>query len=154
MTFTALMYIGGAPGSVAGGIKVVTFAVIIAAVVSSLRSRSHTEAFGREIPQPQVHRALAVAVLGLILAFLAAMTLVTLEPEIPFLSLLFDIVSALGTVGATTGIVPQLDLTGKAIFMAAMFLGRMGPLFLALALAPKEDEVSVYRFAQERVRIG
>lgn len=154
MTFTALMYVGGAPGSVAGGIKVVTFAVIIAAVVSSLRSRSHTEAFGREIPQPQVHRALAVAVLGAVIAFLSAMLLITLEPEMPFLDLLFDIMSALGTVGATTGIVPELGLPAKAIFMAAMFIGRIGPLFLALALAPKEDEIVLYRYAQERVRIG
>ena len=154
LTFTALMYIGGAPGSVAGGIKVVTFAVIIAAVVSSLRSRSHTEAFGREIPQPQVHRALSVAVLGVVVAFAAAMILITLEPEAHFLFILFDIVSALGTVGATTGIVPSLGLPSQAIFMAAMFAGRIGPLILALALAPKEDEVALYRFAQERVRIG
>ena len=154
MTFTALMYIGGAPGSVAGGIKVVTFAVLIAAVVSSLRSRSHAEAFGREIPQPQVHRALSVAMLGLAVIFVAAITLVTLEPHIQFLSLLFDIVSAFGTVGATTGIMPDLGLPAQSIVMFAMFAGRVGPLFLALALAPKEDEVVLYRFAQERVRIG
>ena len=154
MTFTALMYIGGAPGSVAGGIKVVTFAVLITAVVSSLRSRSHAEAFGREIPQPQVHRALSVALIGLAVIFIAAMTLVTLEPETHFLSLLFDTVSAFGTVGATTGIVPGLGLPAQSIIMFAMFIGRMGPLILALALAPKEDEVVLYRFAQERVRIG
>ena len=154
MTFTSLMYIGGAPGSVAGGIKVVTFAVIIAVVMSSLRGRPHAEAFGREIPQPQVHRALSVAVLGVVIVFIASMTLITLEPETRFLSLIFDFVSALGTVGATTGIVPSLSLPSQAIFMAAMFAGRMGPLILALALAPKEDEVVMYRFAQERVRIG
>ncbi len=154
MTFTALMYIGGAPGSVAGGIKVVTFAVLIAAVASSLRNRPHAEAFGREIPQPQVHRALSVAALGVVLVFVGAMTLISLEPETRFLSLLFDFVSALGTVGATTGIVPSLGLPSQAIFMAAMFIGRMGPLILALALAPKEDEIVTYRFAQERVRIG
>ena len=154
LTFTALMYIGGAPGSVAGGIKVVTFAVLVAAVVSSLRSRSHAEAFGREIPQPQVHRALSVALIGLGVIFIAAMTLVKLEPETHFLSLLFDIVSAFGTVGATTGIMPSLGLPAQSIVMVAMFAGRMGPLILALALAPKEDEVVLYRFAQERVRIG
>ena len=154
MTFTALMFIGGAPGSVAGGIKVVTFAVLIAAVVSSLRSRPHAEAFGREIPQPQVHRALSVAALGVVLVFIGAMTLISLEPEARFLSLVFDFVSALGTVGATTGIVPSLSLPSQAIFMVAMFVGRMGPLILALALTPKEDEVVMYRFAQERVRIG
>ena len=101
-----------------------------------------------------MHRALSVAVLGVVIIFVAAMTLITLEPETRFLSLLFDIVSALGTVGATTGVVPSLGLSAQAIFMAAMFAGRMGPLVLALALAPKEDEIVLYRFAQERVRIG
>ena len=154
MTYTALMFIGGAPGSVAGGIKVVTFALIVSAVISSLRNRSHAEAFGREISQPQLHRALAVAVLGLALIFIIIMTLIEIEREAPFLHLLFDAVSALGTVGATTGIVPSLGLAAQSIFMAAMFVGRMGPLALALALAPREDEVEVYRFAQEPVRIG
>ena len=154
MSFTALMYIGGAPGSVAGGIKVTTFALIVAAVLSSLRNRSHAEAFGREIPQPQLHRALAVAVLALGLIFVTVMTLVEIEDDVNFLHLLFDTVSALGTVGATTGIVPQLGLASQSIFMAAMFVGRLGPLVLALAMAPREDEIEAYRFAQEPVRIG
>ena len=154
MAYTALMFIGGAPGSVAGGIKVVTFALIVAAVISSLRSRSHAESFGREIPQPQLHRALAVAVLGLALIFIIIMTLIEIERDVPFVHLLFDVVSALGTVGATTGIVPSLGLAAQSIFMAAMFVGRLGPLALALALAPREDEVEVYRFVQEQVRIG
>ena len=154
MTFTAFMFIGGAPGSVAGGIKVVTFALIVAAVVSSLRNRSHAEAFGREVPQPQLHRALAVAVIGLALIFVIIMALIEIEREAPFLHLLFDVVSALGTVGATTGIVPSLGLAAQSIFMAAMVVGRLGPLVLALALAPREDEIEVYRYAQEQVRIG
>ena len=154
MTYTSFMFIGGAPGSVAGGIKVVTFALIVSAVISSLRSRSHAEAFGREIPPPQLHRALAVAVLGLAVIFVIIMALIEIEREAPFLHLLFDVVAALGTVGATTGIVPSLGLAAQSIFMAAMFIGRLGPLVLALALAPREDEVEVYRYAQEPVRIG
>lgn len=154
MTFTTLMYVGGAPGSVAGGIKVVTFALIVAAVISSLKSRSHAEAFGREIQQPQLHRALAVAVLGLGLIFVTVMALVEIEREAPFFYLLFDAVSALGTVGATTGIVPELSLASQSIFMVAMFVGRLGPLVLALAMAPREDEIEAYRYAQEQVRIG
>ena len=154
MTFSALMFIGGGAGSVAGGIKVVTFAVIVAAVVSSLRGRSHAEAFGREIPQPQLHRALAVAALGVTFIMVAMPVLVSVEPEVPFLHLLFDTVSALGTTGASTGIVPEMGLTAKTIFIVAMFVGRLGPVWLALSLAPREDEIEVYRFAQERVKIG
>ena len=154
MTFAGLMFIGGTAGSVAGGIKVVTFAVIVAAVVSSLRGRVHAEAFGREIPQPQLHRALTVAGLGVAFIMVVMPVMVSMEPEVPFLNLLFDTVSALGTTGATTGIVPELGLTAKTIFIVAMLAGRLGPVWLALSLAPKEDEVEVYRFAQERVRIG
>ena len=152
-TFAGLMFIGGAAGSVAGGIKVVTFAVIVAAVVSSLRQRSRAEAFGREIAQPQIYRALTVALLGLgIIAVIVPILTIT-EPDVLFLHLLFDTVSALGTTGASTGIVPDLSLAGKCLFMVAMFVGRLGPVTLALALAPGE-ETSVYRFARERVRIG
>ena len=153
LTYTGLMFIGGGAGSVAGGIKVVTFTVIVAAVVSSLRGRSHAEAFGREIHQSQVHRALAVAVLGVAIAMFLVAILTLTDPDVPFLDLLFDTVSALGTTGASTGIVPDLSLRGKVIFMVAMFVGRLGPVTLALTLVPRE-EATVYRFVRERVKIG
>ena len=153
VTFPALMFIGGAAGSVAGGIKVATFAVIIAAVVSSVRGRSEAEAFGREIAHFQVLRALTVVALGVGFLMVVLPTLTVTDPDIPFLDLFFDTVSAFGTNGTTTGIVPGLSLPGKCIFMITMFVGRLGPLTLALALAPQE-EASVYRFARERVKIG
>lgn len=153
MTYSGLMFIGGGAGSVAGGIKLATFAVIIAAVVSSLRGRSQAEAFGREIPVSQLYRALTVAILGLAIIIVVMAILNSTEPDVPFLNLLFDTVSALGTTGASTGIAPGLSLTGKCLFMLVMFVGRVGPVVLALALAPRDDP-SVYRFAQERVKIG
>ncbi|PKB64854.1 MAG: hypothetical protein BZY80_01625 [SAR202 cluster bacterium Io17-Chloro-G2] len=153
VTYSGLMFIGGAAGSVAGGIKVVTFAIIVAAVVSSLRQRAQAEAFGREIPQPQLYRALAVAVLGLGFIAVAVPVLTITDPDVPFLNLVFDTVSALGTTGASTGVTPGLSLAGKCMFMIAMFVGRLGPVTLALTLAPRE-EASVYRFARERVKIG
>ena len=158
LIYTFLMFIGGASGSVAGGIKVNTFAVIIAAVISSIRARPQTEAFGREIPQTQISRAVAIAVLGLGFVLITIPTLTITEVEalrggrIEFLDLLFDTVSAFSTNGSSTGIVPDLSSAGRLIFIAAMFLGRIGPLTLALALAPQERPV--YRFAQERVKIG
>lgn len=153
LTFAPLMFIGGAAGSVAGGIKVVTVAVIIAAVLSSIRGRSEAEAFGREIAHFQVLRAITVAALGLGFIAVAIPTLTLTDPDIPFVDLLFDTVSAFGTNGTSTGIVPDLSLAGKSIFMVAMFVGRLGPLTLALALAPRE-EATLYRFARERVKIG
>ena len=147
-----LMFVGGAAGSVAGGIKVATLAVIIAAVISSVRGRLQAEAFGREIPHFQVHRALTVAALGMTLIFVVSLAL-TFTEDIDFLNLFFDTVSAFGTTGLSTGVPPELSLTGKVLFMITMFAGRLGPLTLALALAPRE-EATVYRFVQERVKIG
>ena len=152
-TFSGLMFIGGAAGSVAGGIKVATFAVLMAAVISSLRGRPHAEAFGREIHQSQLHRALTVAVLGLGIIAVAATILTTLEPEVPFLDIIFDTVSAFGTTGASTGIISDMGLGSKILFMVLMYVGRLGPVALALALAP-EDDTEVYRFATESVKIG
>ena len=148
-----LMFVGGAAGSVAGGIKVATVAVIIAATISSVRGRLQTEAFGREIPHFQVHRALTVAALAMTFIFILALVMMLTEENIPFLNLLFDTISAFGTTGLSTGVPPQLSLAGKILFMIAMFLGRLGPLTMALALAPRE-EATVYRFVQERVKIG
>ena len=152
-TFSGLMFIGGAAGSVAGGIKVATFAVLMAAVISSLKGRPHAEAFGREIHQSQLHRALTVAVLGLGLIVVSATVLTTLEPEIPFLDIIFDTVSAFGTTGASTGIIPDTGSASKILFMVLMYVGRLGPVALALALAPEVD-TEVYRYATESVKIG
>ena len=153
--FPFLMFVGGAAGSVAGGIKVATLAVIITAVISSVRGRLQAEAFGREIPHFQVHRALTVAALGMVIVFMVCLALTITErgSDIPFLNLLFDATSAFGTTGLSTGVPPQLSLAGKILFIITMLVGRLGPLTLALALAPRE-EATVYRFVQERVKIG
>ena len=153
LVFPGLMFIGGAAGSVAGGIKVATFAVIIAAVISSVRGRSQAEAFGREIAQIQVLRALTVGVIGLGIFIILLPILTVTDPNIPFVNLLFDTVSAFGTTGSSTGIVRDLSLTGRSLFMVTMLVGRLGPLTLALALAPREEGM-LYRYAQERVKIG
>ena len=84
---------------------------------------------------------------------MAATILTTLEPEVPFLDIIFDTVSAFGTTGASTGIISDMGLGSKILFMVLMYVGRLGPVALALALAP-EDDTEVYRFATESVKIG
>jgi len=153
--FITMMFIGGAAGSVAGGIKVGTFAVIVATVLSSIRGRQHTEAFGREIPRFVVYRAITVVALGggVIFATSLALELTEGSSQFPFLDILFDTVSAFGTTGLSMGIVPLLTVWGKILLMAVMVLGRLGPLALALALTPQK-EGTVYRYAKEGIRIG
>ncbi len=136
----------------AGGIKVNAFAVLIAAVISSVKGRPQAEAFGREIAQTQLLRAITVAMLGLLVIVIAMIALPLTDPDLLFLDSLFDTTSAFGTVGLSTGIVPEMSVAGKTVLMIVMFIGRLGPLTLALALAPQEQ--TAYRFVQERVTMG
>ena len=153
--FTSLMFIGGASASVAGGIKINTVAIVLVAVISTIRGVGHPSAFGREIPQVQVHRATSIVVVALGLVFLVALTLTFAEAErgFDFIDLLFESVSAFGTVGLSTGLTSELSRWGQVILIASMFVGRIGPVTLALAMAQR-GETDLYRFAQERVTIG
>ena len=149
---TGLMFIGGASGSVAGGIKINTMAVILAAVMASIRGRTQVEVFGREIPNAQIQRALAIGFLGIVFIFVIAFLLVVTE-GFPFDQLIFETVSAFGTGGLSTGITADLSAWGKALILITMFVGRIGPLTIALSLAQGEHH-AIYRYSQERVRIG
>ena len=148
----ALMFIGGASGSTAGGIKVNTFAVLIIAIISTVKGEPSATAFGRRIKHAIVYRALAVLILALGFVFLVGLGL-TLTTEATFVQTLFEAISAFGTVGASTGITPDLTDPARLITSFAMFVGRLGPLTLVLALAARAHPVS-YRPAVESVRIG
>jgi trk system potassium uptake protein TrkH len=148
----ALMFIGGASGSTAGGIKVNTFSVLLIAIVSTVRGQPSAMAFGRRIQHAIVYRALAVALLAVAFVFVIGLGL-TLTTEATFVQTLFEAVSAFGTVGASTGITPELTDPARLITSFAMFVGRLGPLTLVLALAARARPIP-YRPAVESVRIG
>ncbi|MPZ49500.1 MAG: Trk family potassium uptake protein [Dehalococcoidia bacterium] len=148
----AAMFIGGASGSTAGGIKVGTFGILLAATWSAVASRSHVEAEGREIRRPDVDRALALTIIALILVFTVAVGLARLE-EIALLHLLFEATSAFGTAGLSTGVTPALGDAGMLLITATMFVGRLGPLTLALVLVQR-SRLDRIRLPEERVRIG
>ena len=157
--YMLLMFIGGASGSTAGGIKVNTMMVLAVAGLASINGRSHAEIFGRELPYGQIARALAVVLLALMTLFVAVVALAISEGDqidagtFGFLDVLFEAVSAFGTVGLSRGITPDLTDPGKVVVTLAMYLGRLGPLTIGLGLALRERR-AVYRFAQERIRIG
>ena len=148
----ALMFIGGASGSTAGGIKVNTFSVLLIAIVSTVRGEPSAIAFGRRIQHAIVYRALAVALLAIAFVFVVGLGL-TLTSDATFVQTLFESISAFGTVGATTGITPDLADPARLIVAGAMFVGRLGPLTLVLALTARERTTS-FRPAVESVRIG
>jgi len=149
----ALMFIGGASGSTAGGIKVNTFSILLVAIVSTARGRPSAEAFGRRIPHILIYRALSVALLSIAVLFLVALGMVLAMPSATFVQALFEAVSAVGTVGASTGITPDLPDAARLMVAAAMFIGRLGPLTLVLALTAQARPIA-YRPAVETMRIG
>jgi trk system potassium uptake protein TrkH len=148
----ALMFIGGASGSTAGGIKVSTFGLLGAVIWSSMRGRPSAEIFGRRIPHGVVYRALSVALLSIAFVFVVGLGL-ALTSEATFVQTLFEAVSAFGTVGASTGITPELQDPARIIAAIGMFVGRLGPITLVLALSTRVRPVP-YRHAVETVRIG
>ncbi len=148
----ALMFIGAASGSTGGGIKVNTFAVLLATVVSTIRGRDAVEAFGRRLPPAIVARALSVAVLFMGAVFIVALVL-TAQTGLAYTDTLFESVSALATVGSSTGITPGLEDPSLVLLAIAMFTGRLGPLTLVLALTAREQP-RLYTYPVESVRIG
>ena len=148
-----LMFVGGAAGSTAGGIKVNTFGMLIAAIWSTLRGKEHAGAFGREFFSQQINRALALVMLSIGLIGVVVFVLTITDDRFGFLNLLFETVSAFGTVGLSTGITPELSIAGRLIITAMMFIGRLGPLILVLSLAQRQQP-STFRYPQDEVRIG
>jgi len=150
-----LMFIGGSPGSTAGGIKTVTLAVIITTVVAALRKRSEVEMFRRSVRIAIVGRAITVTVLFAAVLFAATMSLSITENASghAMLDIMFEAGSALGTVGLTTGLTPDLTDAGKLIIIAVMLIGRLGPLTLLAALTFDLKPVR-YNYPDEAIVVG
>ena len=155
-----LMFIGGSPGSMAGGIKTVTFALILAIVWTSLRRRQDVELFRRRISSETRAASLMVVFLAATVIIAGILLLMATEASHPasqtphrWLALMFEGVSAFCTVGLTTGVTPLLTAAGKLTVMALMFVGRVGPLLLAFHLATPVHPQRV-RFAEENVSLG
>ena len=147
-----LMFIGGASGSTAGGIKVNTFSLLLIAIVSTARGLPSASAFGRRIPHIVVYRAIAVALLSIAVAFAVGIAL-ELTTGGRLIDRAFDAVSALGTVGLSTGLTRDAGDPARILLAIAMFVGRLGPLTLVIALTARARPQSG-RPAVETMRIG
>jgi trk system potassium uptake protein TrkH len=128
-----LMFIGASPGSTGGGIKTSTFAILLLSLGNILRGKEDIEVFKRKIPSTIVYKAMAIVVATLLLLISIFLLLLAFEKQ-PFLPLLFESVSAFGTVGLSTGITPDLTIVGKLLIITLMYGGRIGPLTLGFAL--------------------
>ena len=149
----ALMFIGGASASVAGGIKVNTMAVVFIALVAQIRRRNNTSAFGREVPNHQAQRAYLILCISAAFVFLVIMLLSITESGADMMAIIFEAVSAFGTCGLSLGITSALSPVGQLIITATMFVGKLGPLLIGVTMS-QGSEHDLYRYAQERVTIG
>jgi len=147
-----LMFIGGGSGGTAGGIKVTTFMLLFFAIVAEVRGDPAVCAFGREVPSAVIRQALSVALLGVALVVAGTLTVLALT-DLDLDPVLFEVVSAFGTVGLSTGITPALPAAAQYVLIVLMFAGRLGPITLASALALRERQ-KLFRLPEERPIVG
>ncbi|MBM4019201.1 MAG: hypothetical protein FJ288_12890 [Planctomycetes bacterium] len=150
-----LMFVGASPGSTGGGIKTVTLALIGLGIWSALRGRPHAQAFERTIPWETVTRALALMAVAALWVAMVAMVICAWGlvdgARFTFLDVLFETTSAFGTVGLSTGATPLLNTFGRLLVIVTMFLGRVGPLSLLLAMQGRREAAARYTYPTETV---
>ena len=147
------MLVGGSSGSTAGGIKTVTALVLAAALWSGLRGRRDVTIFRRRVLSEQVSDAITLTLTVILVVFVCAMTLSVLE-EIPFLPLLFEVASAMGTVGLTTGITASLSPASCVILIFLMYMGRVGIISFSLAFIMRRGKTDKVRYPTCDLMIG
>lgn len=148
-----LMFIGGSPGSTAGGMKTTTLAVIAMSTFNGIRRRQSKGIFGRRLEKDAIHQANSVAFTNISLALFGIIAICAIQPEIPISDIIFEVASAIGTVGMTTGITRDLETASRIIIALLMFCGRVGSVSLAFALMEKRTAPPV-KNPRERITIG
>ena len=147
-----LMFVGGSPGSTAGGIKTTTVAILFINMAARMRRLPGTVAFGREIDQSDLGKAATIFVVNLTLALSGTLAICLIQ-DINVIDLMFEVFSAIGTVGMTTGITRSLAAASKYIVMFLMYCGRVGSISFALALLEKKGAGNV-KYPKGKITIG
>jgi len=149
------MFIGGSPGSTAGGIKTATFGVIIFAIYVEIIGKDDVEFAKRRISTETVSRSLAILMIALTIVSVVAIILSLTESGFEFLDILFETVSAFGTVGLSTGVTGNLSTVGKIIISITMFLGRLGPITVATAIAERHTgQKALIKYPEGKIFVG
>ncbi len=148
-----LMFIGGSPGSTAGGIKTTTFAVIFIYTFAGVSHKQSANVFGRRIPDGAFKRAVYVFFTNLLLVVAGAFVISCMNPDMQFSSVMFECFSAIGTVGLTVGITTELDTVSHIVLILLMYLGRVGSISFATVLFEKRARPAVVN-PKERITIG
>ncbi len=151
LTLIVLMFIGASPGSTGGGVKTTTFFVLLQAILHAATNRSE-KAFRYSIPADLFRKAAVITLIGIGAILGSTWLLTVMDPAVPLLDALFEMTSAFGTVGLSTGITPELSLGSKLLSIIMMYIGRLGPLtIVSLWYFTKEERV---RFPEGNIAIG
>lgn len=152
------MFIGASPGSTGGGVKTTTFAIIVMTVASVLNGKKDVTAFKRSILGPAIRRAISVLVIAFAIVIFMIFVLLCTEPDASFETIIFEVISAFGTVGLTTGLTSHLSIGGKIAISITMFVGRLGPLTVAYAISRSEkrsrENVGNFKLPEGNIMIG
>ncbi|HOA29303.1 MAG: potassium transporter Trk [Candidatus Cloacimonetes bacterium] len=147
-----LMFIGASPGSTGGGVKTTTFAVLLLSVTSMLRGRKELSLFNRKISLSNHREATSLITLAALIVFVVIFILLMVEGK-AFDKIIFEAISAFGTVGLSMGITAQLSIVGKLLITMLMYIGRIGPLTMIYALSLRKVQARI-SFAEEKIAIG
>lgn len=147
-----LMFIGASPGSTGGGIKTTTFSTIMVHLWSTVRGKEDVEVFGRRLEEDVVVKAFTTFSAAVILVFIIAFIL-SMTEKLPFLNLLFETVSAFGTVGLTAGVTPHLSDVGRVLITLTMLCGRVGTLTLIMSMSERRTKAQ-FHYPKERIMVG
>lgn len=148
-----LMFIGGSPVGTAGGVKTVTIAVLAVSAIATIQNKQDVSMFNRNISRQAVNKAVAVTMMSFAIMF-ASTVLLSAVSDADMLDILFETVSATATVGLTRDLTPYLNATGKMIIIGTMYLGRVGPISLALALNSGKKHQNIIRNPTEEISVG
>lgn len=147
-----LMFIGGSPSGTAGGVKTTTVAILVLTVISIIKGRNDTEMFGRKINGDLVRRALSIFMVSFGVMLLAVVALAIVQPG-EFMDCLFEVISAIATVGLTRDFTTELTVAGRIIIIVTMYIGRIGPISLALFFNSRRF-VNLKTYPEEKVGVG
>lgn len=148
-----LMFIGGSPVGTAGGIKTVTFAVLITSAFATMKTHAEAELFQRTIPKQAVSKAVAVVSMAFIILFTATL-LLSAVTDADILDVAYETVSAAATVGLTRNLTSELNIWGRIIIIITMYLGRVGPISLMVALNTKKETKNIIKNPTEDISVG
>lgn len=152
----SLMFIGGSPASTAGGIKTVTFALVLLLMRTTYRGIEETTVFQRRIKKRTLVRAFSIFFLGLMLCIISSSIMLITEPKQDYLNILMEVFSAFGTVGLSASVTPALSIVGKCVDIILMYTGRIGPISLMILFTKRSHDKNTkeFKYPDEDVLVG